>query len=89
MPVATIGEMPKNKAEGGQEQQPAERKRVPRSHRWDADVLDAIADYVADQEAPPTELTVMEISVKAWLGARGYWPRKQKKRNGHKPADSD
>lgn len=59
-----------------------ERKRVPRSNRWDPDVLDAIADYIAAQDAPPSETAVMEASVREFLSKRGFWPRKPRK-NGH------
>lgn len=63
-----------------------ERKRVTRSNRWDPDLLDAIAEYIADQDVPPNEAAVMEAAVREFLVKRGFWPRKAK---GRPKSDSD
>lgn len=55
------------------------RKRVLRTHRWDPDVLDACADYMAAQEVPPTEIAVLEKAAKEFFEKRGFLPRKKAK----------
>lgn len=88
METLTIQDMGKSKASRGSDDKStddaAERKRVVRSNRWDPELLDAIADYIGDQEVPPSEIGVMETAVKSWLRARKYWPRKAGRTSGQK-----
>jgi hypothetical protein len=50
------------------------RKRVPITHRYNPDIIDCIELYASAQDAPPSELSVLESAAVAWLRARGFWP---------------
>lgn len=56
-------------------------KRIPKAHRWDPELLAAVDDWRNAQEVPPTDISVIETAVKAWLAGRGAWPRKPKGRS--------
>lgn len=60
-------------------------KRVSRTHRWNPELLAAVAEYMAAQDVPPTEIATLETAAREFLAKRGFWPRKARKpkHNGH------